>query len=245
MRFLIIVLSLLSEKYITHQFQRLRKTVLEEYLSFLKKMLPETVMTAHPLSPFGIALSVLIALAILFQWIGHHGIGHVFNFIFEFCIFYLCLGEHNLFYANSNQNVIFSSEEYIIAMNREVFAPIMWFFVFGPLGAIIYRVTEFFNKTTQNQSLNQLMQILDWVPARVSSILFLMVGQFQPGFSKLLKQLTQTSGDNETLLIESAKHAIQHDLNKELNFIELENLFMHSCLLLNFILAVYVIGKIL
>ena len=245
MRFLIIVLSLLSEKYLTHQFQRLRKTVLEEYLFLLKKFLPESVMSSHPLSPFGISLSILVAFAILFQWIGHHGIGYHFNFIFEFSIFYLCLGEHNLFYVNSNQNMILSSEEYIIAMNREVFAPIIWFSIFGPIGVIVYRVTDFFSKSAQNQNLLSLMQILDWVPVRVSSILFLMVGQFQPGFSELLKQLTKAPQTNEDLLINSAKHAINHDLNKDLNFIQLENLFMHSCLLLNFILAVYVIGNIL
>jgi AmpE protein len=247
MRFLIIVLSLLSEKYLTHQFQRLRKTVLEEYLSLLKKYLPESVMTSHPLSPFGIAISILVAFTILFQSISHHshGLGHVFNFIFEFCIFYLCLGEHNLFYVNSNQKMILSSDEYIIAMNREVFAPIIWFFTFGSIGVIVYRVADFFSKSSQNPNLLNLMQVLDWVPSRITSILFLMVGQFQPGFSELLKQLTKSPENNETILINSAKHAINLSSKKELNLIDLENLFMHSCILLNFILAVYVIGKIL
>lgn len=245
MRFLIIVLSLLSEKYITHEFQRLRQTVLENYLSLLKRLLPESVMTTHPLSPYGISLSILLVLAGALQWIGGQGIGSVLNFVFEFAIFYLCLGEHNLFYVNSNQTMILSSEEYIVAMNREVFAPILWFFIFGPMGAILYRVTDFFSKSAQNQHLLNLMQALDWLPARVSSILFLMVGQFQPGFSALLKQLTKAPESNETLLIDSAKHAINHHEKNELNFIQLENLFIHSCILLNFILAVYVIGKIL
>jgi len=245
MRFLIIVLSLLSEKYLTHQFQRLRKTVLENYLLLLKKYLPESVMASHPLSPYGISLFLLLIVAFSFQWISHQSVGYVLNFVFEFAIFYLCLGEHNLFYANSNQTMILSSEEYIIAMNREVFAPIIWFFIFGPMGAILYRVTDFFSKSAQNQHLINLMQALDWIPSRVSSILFLMVGQFQPGFSELLKQLTKSPESNETLLIESAKHAINHHQKNELNFIQLENLFTHSCILLNFILAVYVIGKIL
>jgi AmpE protein len=245
MRFLIIVLSLLSEKYLTHQFQRLRKTALEQYLGFLKSILPESLMTAHPLSPFGISLTLLLATALFFQWLGHHGLGLVMNFFFEFAIFYLCLGEHNLFYINSNQNTVLTPEEYIIAINREVFAPVIWFFVFGPIGAILYRVTDYFSKSAQNPNLISLMQVLDWVPVRVSSILFLMVGQFQPGFSELLKQLTKAPQTNEELLINSAKHAINHDLKKDINFIQLENLFIHSCLLLNFILAVYVIGKIL
>ena len=245
MRFIIIVLSLLSEKYLTHQCQRLRQTALENYLTLLKRLLPESVMASHPLSPFGISLSILLMIALAFQWIGQHGLGYGINCIFEFAIFYLCLGEHNLFYANSNQTTILSTEEYIVAINREVFAPIIWFFIFGPIAVILYRVTDYFSKSAQNQHLLNLMQALDWLPTRITSILFLMVGQFQPGFSELLKQISTAPARNETLLIESAKHALHQVQKNELDYIQLENLFMHACILLNFVLAVYVIGRIL
>jgi AmpE protein len=246
MRFLIIVLCLLSEKYLTHEFFTFRKKWADLYGQYIEKFIPQNILNSVPIMRFAIYLGSLALLCIIFGLFGHHGIGLILNFVFELAVFYICLGEHNLFYVNANEKKLMNDNEFILAMNQEFYAVILWFYILGPFGALFYRVTQHFTHTKKAPAnLLKIKAFLDWLPVRMSALLFLLVGHFQPGFSELIKNINQNPMENDALLIQSARSALEVKKDENIDMMKLQNLFNHSCLLLVFLLAIYVIGTIL
>jgi AmpE protein len=246
MRFLIIVVCLLSDKFMPHQLQAIRKSWLEYYTNAIRKITPPSFLNASPLSLYAIVLTSLILVCSISYSLKSISILFMLNFLFELSVFYLCLGEHNLFYMNTNSSEHLSIREYIYAINQEVVAVSLWFFLFGPVGALIYRVTlEFAKIQTFEKTIVQLCQILDWLPTRITALLFLMVGQFQPGFSSYMKLFCENPEQNHLLLATMAEHALQEKTLEKIEVARLEGLYSHACLLLLFIMAVFMIGKII
>lgn len=246
MRFLIIILCLLSDRYMIHHMQKIRKTWLEKYIEFIKNLTPPTLVSVYPFGIYLVVLSSLLILSFILSASKSIGILFILYFIFEFAVFYFCLGEHNLFYFNTNQEDRLNKKDYIIAMNQEIFAVILWFFLFGPVGAILYRVTLNFSKLPGvDKHIIQLKEILDWVPTRLTSLIFLLVGQFQPGFSEYIQHILSKPEYNDTLLISMAEHTLGCKSFDKVQVSRLEGLYTHACLLLLFILAIFMIGKVL
>ncbi len=246
MRFLIIIFCLLSEKYLTHQFFTFRKKWSDVYAQLIEKHVPINILNANPWMRYSIYLGFLTLLCVIFGLFGHHGIGLVINFFFELSVFYICLGEHNLFYVNANEKKLLDDNQFIIAMNQEFYAIILWFYILGPFGALFYRVTLYFNQ--QAHTLPLLVKIkafLDWLPVRLSALLFLLIGDFQPGFTELCKKFLQNPLENNELLIQTARHALSVKEQENINMMKLQNLFNHSCLILLFLLAIFVIGHVI
>jgi AmpE protein len=244
MRFLIIVVCLLSERFLIHNFHHYRQIWLNIYFDKIKRYVPPPVLFQKTITPYFVTLLSLIFFTLIVTLITKNGLLFILYFIFESIVFYFCLGEHNLFYTNTAQETKLNSKQYIQAINHEYFAVILWFFFFGPMGAILYRVTHYFSKLQPQESqISFILNILDWIPVRLSAFFFLLVGQFQPGFSHLIQKISSKPDYNHQLLNDCAKYALGHD--KEHDPITLETLFTHSCILLNFLLAILMIGKIL
>lgn len=81
-------------------------------------------------------------------------------------------------------------EQGIVAAHRHVFAPLFWFAVLGPAGAVLYRlglcVMQRWAVTVQPESGNaffrfaqQAFQWLDWLPARLTAATFAIGGDFE------------------------------------------------------------------
>jgi AmpE protein len=246
MRFLIMIICLLSERYIPHTLQKTRRQWLERYIDFLRKLIPENLMNASRLTVYFVTLFSLLTLCGLMALLKQSAILFPINFAFEFVVFYLCLGEHNLFYMNTNSSDHLSIRDYIYAINQEVMAIILWFFLLGPTGAILYRVTLEFAKINSFDKLTvSLCQFLDWLPTRISAMLFLLVGQFQPGFKIFIQQFNTKPENNHQFLVTIAEQALHESTLDNIQITKLENLFCHACLLLLFIMAVFMIGKVI
>lgn len=84
-----------------------------------------------------------------------------------------------------------SIEQGILSSHRHVFAPLLWFMVLGPAGAVLYRLGlgmalhwsgvsgpagtgDSFDKFAR-----QAFQALDWLPARLTAVTFAIVGDFE------------------------------------------------------------------
>lgn len=246
MRFLIMIICLLSERYIPHTLQKTRRLWLERYIDFLRKIIPENIVNASRLTVYFVTLSSLLIVCGIMALFKHSTILFPISFAFEFIVFYICLGEHNLFYMNTNTNDNLSIKDYIYAINQEVMAIILWFFLLGPSGAILYRVTLEFAKINSYDRLTvSLCQLLDWLPTRISAMLFLLVGQFQPGFKIFIQQFNSKPENNHHFLVTIAEQALDESKLDNTQISKLENLFCHACLLLLFIMAIFMIGKVI
>ncbi len=101
--------------------------------------------------------------------------------------------------------------EYILELsNRNIFAVIFWFLLLGAFGAVIYKfsallvaesdgdeaglVTPFKDKA------NFWLNLLDWIPVRITAILYALAGSFAGCFHHWWSQLLSHPSKNQDLL---------------------------------------------
>lgn len=98
-----------------------------------------------------------------------------------------------------------------IDSNHRVFAPVFWFVVLGPAGALLYRLTtiSFLNTPKENvspdftEAAEKVESILDWLPARIFSFLFALSGHFVQVLTIWRKKAVLGMQANEALLADA------------------------------------------
>lgn len=117
------------------------------------------------------------------------------------------------------------------------FGVIFWFIFLGPYGALLYRLAHLYycqckeleSKESESKELeskeleskeleskeNEHLQLMtsllywiDWLPARLTSLLFLLTGDFVNGFSRVKDYFTDLSSDNKQLITETGIAAL-------------------------------------
>jgi AmpE protein len=72
--------------------------------------------------------------------------------------------------------------------NRRLFAPIFWFLVLGPAGAVLYRLVDLARtldpdvarlEEPARAGVQRLQHLLDWVPARLTALAYGVTGNFE------------------------------------------------------------------
>lgn len=205
MKLLIIVLCLLSERYLVHTFSLYRKGVFLNYSHFILPHLARVswmnnawALLAALVLPPVIIVGILLC---VFNSFFYGIIGFVLNFV----IFYYCLGPDNIFYPDAelseqvpkNQGVA----SYFSKANTQVFAAIFWYLVFGPAFLLLYRLINLSQKVELVGVAADLMtDILEWIPARLSALFYLLVGNFQHGFRFFVKKFFAKPIENQNLL---------------------------------------------
>lgn len=134
-------------------------------------------------------------------------------------------------------------EHSVLAAHRHVFGVLGWYallaaFGFGPAGAIIYRLSEFAQRYYTRRSLHvgnlhvspslvasaqQAWLVVDWLPARVTSLGFAIVGNFEEAidswrnFAQRLARTGLTDGmnDNDGVILAATSGAMNVRLGGE------------------------------
>ena len=87
-----------------------------------------------------------------------------------------------------------------------IFGVLFWFIVLGPIGALLYRLSHKLHSISSEQAnndrelsidLNRLLEILNWLPARVTAATYAVAGNFQAA-------IIGWRGEDETELEKSA-----------------------------------------
>ena len=82
--------------------------------------------------------------------------------------------------------------------NTRIFAVLFWFFVLGPVGAVLYRIVAEIQRigvdATQGQgelasAAELFVNILDWLPIRLVGLGYALMGDFLRGFSYWIKNV--------------------------------------------------------
>lgn len=93
--------------------------------------------------------------------------------------------------------------------NERVFAVLLWFVLLGPAGAVLYKLTQVFHETAQEGNENfahmaphllQIKQVLEWLPVRLVSLCFALMGNFTNTFPTWLKSCMALPKDNHKYL---------------------------------------------
>jgi len=153
-----------------------------------------------------VAASVVIVAAIFcalfFFWSG------ILAYVFSALVLLYCLGD-----LKFSQDA--SAEENLSAALQDIFSVIFWFALLGPVGAIVYRVTERLQAENPQTRLTQVssvvLSVLDWVPARLLAFCFALVGHFTAVVGPWLRYVFNDLKSNMIILSQCAESAFKKD----------------------------------
>jgi len=143
-------------------------------------------------------LGFLLGIAVLYLTVGFRQFSHFFTSI------HLALRQGEIDQARSllaqwrgrsgdrltgSEVARLAIEEALLASHRHVFAPLLWFAVLGPAGALFYRLAHSFDEQWGHrgeiefgefgQFAHRAFAVIDWLPLRVTAASFAVVGDFE------------------------------------------------------------------
>ncbi len=119
--------------------------------------------------------------------------------------------------ASPDQVQLLTKHAILIEINVRIISVLFWFTLLGPVGAMLFRLTQILKSRTLNESSEfaqaviNLHKILIWVPARICVLSFALAGNFVDTFSRWKSMAEFLEQDSEELLIESGMGALQQD----------------------------------
>lgn len=245
MKLLVIVLCLLSERFLIHKVSLYRFSWFSDYTKkvkniFNKKTDPLVLFIAIAAIPVGaFALIYLLLHSLLFGLVG---------FLANLFIFYYCLGPGNPFYPISAENENTSTDtvvaHYFVLTNSQLFAALFWYLVLGPIGLLAYRIIDLCQtiphiKVPAKHTAN----ILEWIPARLEIVLLLLAGNFQRGFSHFINSFLTPPENNNTLISECGLLAVRHSDTEEVPLPVAERLVEYALVIYLVIIALFTLAS--
>ena len=111
---------------------------------------------------------------------------------------------------------------------QALYGMIFWFTLFGPVGLVLYYVTKFFNTYFQQHQSSEakelgfyaqrILAILDWIPMRLFTLSFALVGHFSNVFKVWAKSLLD-GFDLEMSLITHCGQAVVNTLEDAISLL--------------------------
>lgn len=223
MKLLVIVVGLLCERYLVHVSAYAKFYWFESYREALKSRLPKL--------PSWLLFLLVILPIILLVWLVLYLFGYLLfgtvGFLLNILIFFYCLGPQNPFYPlkeEEDENIELNQDEfnnsyageYFVKVNSQLFTVIFWYVLLGPLAIILYRLI-FLSKDDLmfRQQATVLTDIIEWLPARLTSFLYLLVGNFQAAVSDFMRLFFASPDKNSLILKTSGLKSLGASENEE------------------------------
>lgn len=233
MKLLVILLCLLSERFLVHKASFNRFMWFSDYFNAINSRLPRIPVLANPyLLLLVMVLPILVITGLLLLLFSQIIFGFIY-LILNLIIFYYCLGPDNIFYptrSTTTENAINQdAEHYFIAANGQVFAVIFWYILAGALGVLAYRLISLSRtQAAMASAAHVITNVLDWIPARLTVLLYLLVGNFQRGISFFTQQLLTSPDNNAKLLGQGGLLAASSQDNETISLTYAQSLVEHA-----------------
>lgn len=163
MQFLVILLIVVWERFFIHSFYFKKSQWWHNYFALFPQGSSYLNLIAV-VTPLVIAVIIVKYLLLNIFW-------GILLILFNIFVLYFCIGLDNLFYT--------TTENYFTKINDNLIAVFFWYILLGLPGAICYRAVSYFCK------INLAVNYLNWLPARFTSCLYLLAGDFQQGLASL------------------------------------------------------------
>ncbi|KTD11387.1 regulatory signaling modulator protein AmpE [Legionella jamestowniensis] len=245
MKLFVIVLCLLSERYLVHTVSHNRFYWFSSYFIGISEKLrtTDTSLFSQALILLAVVLPPIVLLWIIFYIFGPIVFGLV-GLLLNLVIFYYCLGPENPFYPVRAEDETQDNEglvgNYFAKVNGQLFAVIFWYIVTGPLGIVFYRLVSL---CRAHQSTTQLAQditdVMDWIPARLTALLYLLVGNFQKGIHFFMQMFFSVPEKNDILLSNGGLLAARTNENDPVPIPYAESLVEHALVVYLVFLALF------
>ncbi|WP_298622079.1 regulatory signaling modulator protein AmpE [uncultured Legionella sp.] len=244
MKLMVVVLCLLSERFLIHSLSYQRFSWFGNYVSLISKSIKDNHLFCNPWMMLGIIILPIITVTSVVYLLFCHLVWGLAGLILSALIFFYCLGPDNAFYPLSKgANGDTPNAEvahYFALVNGQLFTVIFWYVIGGPIAALTYRLFSLSRATESvHQQATQVTEILEWVPARITALLFLLVGNFQRGFATFIKYMLTTPNTNNQLLSECGLHAVRVDDVEEVPIPAAEALVEQAVIVLVVFIALF------
>lgn len=135
--------------------------------------------------------------------------------------------------------------------NDRLFAVLFWFVLLGPIGAVFYR-TVAITKTKSvewdkvDTAAASIQNLLNWIPARLVALVYILVGNFRQSFNTWLKQVFSGLKHSEKLLIQVGSQATDIDKDETKSNLkenkEVLAMFDRSLIVVLVVIAIFTLG---
>lgn len=243
MKLLVIVLCLLSERYLIHSISYNRFSWFPAYARKIAQILGGNSAFSNPWIVLAcLVLPIVLGVTVVY-WVIHGIFFGFMGLLLSLLIFAYCLGPQNAFYplasnTTSEQDATAPISAYFASVNSQLFSVIFWYILTGPIGVLAYRLVSLCdNIEGLDKQAKQLTDILEWIPARITALLYLLVGNFQAGFSVLRQFIVSKPDLNNRMLSECGLKAAGSREADELSLSIAEHLVEHAVIVLLVLIA--------
>jgi len=115
----------------------------------------------------------------------------------------------------------------LVQSQKRYFGVLAWFIFLGPIGALFYRLAHLYRDECAQEEfdehlplMDQLIHWVEWLPARLSSLLFLLTGDFVHGLYRIQDYLTDADADNDQLVSETGIAALGLEMGQSTGNVE-------------------------
>lgn len=244
MDLLVIVLSLLSERYLVHKIAHNRFHWFTTYSHVISSRITRALPSISAWVVLAmIVMPVLLMAAIILCCVDNVMYGFL-DLVFNIAIFYYCVGPVNPFYpvlTNADEQPMNAHiRDYLVNVNEQLFAVLFWYIVLGPLGILAYRfISQAKHQPVVSHQASNVLAVLDWLPVRMTALLYLLVGNFQVGFNLLCTMFFSAPHQNQNMLSRCGMAALSIDNDEQKTMLQAENLVEHATVVLLVLLAIY------
>ena len=240
MKFIVIVLCLLSERFLVHASSHARFQWFDHYSKAIEKRMPAAFVSNSWLVLLFIVLPLVIATSLAFYVVGNLLFGLVI-LLLNIAIFHYCIGPQNPFYPVRGDDVTHDEVGgYLAGVNGQLFAVIFWYLVMGPLGVVTYRVISLCqNYSLVHKQATWITSILDWLPTKITALLYLFAGNFQAGVRHFSAMFFTSPDNNQEMLSTCGIQAVGFNEPEEVRMPQAEILVEHAVIVLLVLLAFF------
>lgn len=243
MKLLVILLCLLSERFLVHTISYQRFFWFGDYYQRIKKFSESYSSFKQPWMLLVLTVGPLLLLT-AFVYCLLHGIFFGFmGLILSIALFFYCLGPQNVFYPvtqSDTESTIMLVGDYFALVNRQLFSVVFWYIIAGPIAAVAYRLITLCRDVDEiHVPANELTDLLEWIPARLTVLLFLLVGNFQQGFKLFSRFIFAKPDFNNQMLRECGLQAVQTHKTDEVTMPLAESLVDHAIIVMLVFIALF------
>lgn len=210
MKLFAMLIALILERYFHLSSMQSGLRVFEHYIQFVETLI-EKFRFPHPALKLVALLAPLVALVAALSFTLtplFYGLG---SLLLSLAVLLLCMTPSE----DPTETSVIPAGIYAILWPsyQRFFAVLFWFIVLGPAGAVLYRLsTKVHSHLAHADAMGEWNEkwcaILDWVPIRLLSLIYALVGNFAVTFSHWLDRVVTPAADNQAVFIECASIAL-------------------------------------
>lgn len=195
MTLLLILIAIGVQRFLQFSSQPFHVDWIGGYYRWCERKI-EYVTEGHGLLGFGILVVPMLFIASIIFSIMFHVFGSFGYWVVSLVLFWYCIDARDL--VKQPYSGV-GPVNLLIEVYRALYGMIFWFTLFGPVGLVLYYVTKSLNSYFQQHLRSEakelgfyaqrVLAVLDWIPVRLFTLSFALVGHFASVFKLWMKSL--------------------------------------------------------